>query len=158
MAEVVDMSIRIQDAKNEFARTHLYFPAAATIAQLQAYSNEYLPLLNAGIEGYITGVQVTHNLTVDHVGLGLRTTPVANSDVQEGANLLTDVANSNYNFSIRIPALLQAAFTNRSVNLGHAAIAALIAHIAAGDGTLTARNRTGDDLVVVLSGKKTFHK
>lgn len=155
MAVVDDISVKIQDAKGESTRLHIYAPTGQTFAAITAFTDQNLPLLDVITAGQIVAATLTRAIILPG---GLKAAPVANSDVQEGANMLFDVAASNYNHSIRVPALVQALFTGREVDLADLDVIAWSNDVINGLGGVAPSDRKGGDLVGLLSGKKTFHK
>lgn len=149
------ISFRINDAKGESQRTKLYTPVGATIPELQALIDLYAVELDAITMGQITAV--TAQVTMVLPG-GLKTGPVANSDIQEGANMRFDVAASNYTHSIRVPALVQSLFSGREVNIADVAVTDWATVVSDGTAAVDPTDSKGGDLLTLLSGKKTFHK
>lgn len=155
MPIVDDISIRITDAKGESQRMHVYAPTGPAFGEIVAFTDVMLPLLDAITLGAITAATVTRAITLPG---GLKGAAVANSDYNEGGNIRFDVAASNYNHSIRVPALVQTLFTGRDVNVADAAFVAWANSITNGLAPVLPSNKQGGDLLGVIDGKKTFHK
>lgn len=155
MPVVDDVSIRVTDAKAKSVRTHVYSQTGGTLAELQAFVDANLPLLDTIIEPQITAVTFTRSLVLP---AGLKAAPVADSDVEEGANMAFDVAATNYNHGVRIPGLLQSLFAGEAVDIADVDVIAWANSIINGTAGVVPSDRYGGDIVGLLSGTKTFRR
>jgi len=155
MPVVDDISIKITDAKNKSKRSHVYAQTGGTLIELQNFVDANAPLIDAIIEGQITAITFTRALVIPG---GLKGAPVANCDVEEGANMLFDVAATNYNHGIRLPSLLQTLFTGEEVDITDLDVIAWSNNIINGVAGVVPSDRYGGDVIGLLSGAKTFRR
>lgn len=153
MAVVSVLSYQITDADGNKKSLPVYVPASVTLANLQAYSDATVALLDDTIDGQITGITALVGLTTPG---GLKGTPVAGSNVQEGALLSFGIASSNYTFGMFIPAFAQENFSDASVVDEN--ITDFIAQIVTGSNSTAPTSREGLDLDAYLGGEKRFRK
>lgn len=155
MAVIDDISIKVTDAKNKSKRTHVYAQTGGTLVELQAFVDANAPLLDTIIEGQITAISFTRQLIIPGA---LKGAPLANCDVEEGANMLFDVAATNYNHGIRLPSLLQTLFTGETVDIADLDVIAWSNNIINGTAGVVPSDRYGGDVIGLLSGAKTFRR
>jgi len=149
-------SFSIRDADGDTKSLPIYLPDTLTLANLQSFVDDFSADLDAAIAGVIDSVSVTVAATLPG---GLRTTPVAGSEVERGALLSYSVEDSSYRWSYYIPTWALAGFAgNEVVNTG--VYATLITDIAsgAGSGPFEPTDNKGGDLVAFIEGKKRFRK
>lgn len=153
MALVNQLSYKIVGDQGDTKTLVFYFPAAATVAQITSFSDDMAALLNAVIDGVIEAATITLNIALPG---GLRTTPVADSDVHTGA-LLTFTANgTTFKFSHYIPTWRD--WTDDLVNLAGTGVSAFISEIEDGDGTISPSDRFANDLVTNVASTKVNRK
>lgn len=155
MPVVDDLSIRFTDEKGENARMHIYVPTGQTFVALQAFLDAFLADLDVVTDAQITAATLTRAFVIPG---GLKAAPIADSDVQEGVNLLWDVAASNYNFSNRLPAITPTYVVGRTLELANVDIIAMSNHVINGVATVLPSDRAGGDITGLIAGAKTFHK
>jgi len=92
-------------------------------------------------------------------GSGIKTSPTAGYFNERGANILMDVSGSDFNESIRIPAILSTKLAGRFVNLSDTQVTNLISFMVAGDGVVIPKTRFGLDFIGTgIRGTKSFRK
>jgi len=155
MPVVDDLSFKITDAKAKSKRTHVYAQTGGTLVELQTFVDANAPLLDVIIEGQITAISFTRQLVIPG---GLKGAPLANCDVEEGANMLFDVSATNYNHGIRLPSLLQTLFTGEEVDIADLDLIAWSNNIINGTAGVVPSDRYGGDVIGLLSGAKTFRR
>ena len=100
-----------------------------TFEHILLAANELGELLDPAIEGIVTSVNVNFSMAPGWIA---NDTPGANSDVEEGALLTFNCADTTYTHSNRIPAFLQSLFNGKVVNTASPAADNLISGILAG--------------------------
>src|SRR6187549_120220 len=151
MAVVSVLSYSIVDDDGNAKSMPLYIPASVAISAIQSFSDTLAPLLDDCIDGVINAVTLMVGLTLPG---GLKSSPVAGSNVQEGALWSFDVTASNYNFSIFVPAWAQTFFSGPQVTLEDTEPGLFATQIVSGSGGVTPTDRQGGDLVSVLTAVK----
>jgi hypothetical protein len=153
MAVVSVLSYQLTDADGNKKSLPIYVPAAATLANLQLFSDALAALLDDHTDAQITGISATVGLTTPG---GLKGTPVAESNVQEGALLSFGLAASNYSHGLFVPGWAQADFSGGEVVDEN--ITALIAQIVTGSNSVAPTSREGLDIDAYINGLKRFRK
>ena len=154
MASDVMISANILDADGDTKAAHAFLGSAAIDADINTFAAFWLPLLDAVIDGKITGASVTKPLALPG---GLKAGAVALSEVQKGANF-SFVNASRYKFGVWIPAFTPSLFTGDVVNQGGAGVAAFIAAYVTGTGGIAPTNGFGFDLTSLARATKNFRK
>lgn len=154
MALVNIISFSVRDSDGDSASIPIYVDTGMTIAEYQAFVTFFAPLLDSVLGSQIDSSTLTLNMTLPG---GLKTEPVANIENQKGGNLSFMAANSRYKHSTRLPGLLPANFSGKSV-LTTGDMDTLIQGIIAGDATVIPRDRQGNDLTALASAVKTFRR
>lgn len=155
MAVVSVLSYSIVDDDGNAKSMPIYIPSGATIANIQAFSDAMAPLLDDVIDGVIGYVTLSIGLTLPG---GLKSSPVAGSNVQEGALISFDVASSNYRHSIFVPAWAQTFFSGAQVTLEDTEPGLFATQMVSGSNSIAPSDRAGLDLTSVLDGIKRFRK
>lgn len=153
MAVVSVLSYQFTDADGNKKSLPVYVPAAATLANIQLFSDALAALLDDHTDAQITGISATVGLTTPG---GMKSVPVAGSNVQEGALLSFGLAASNYSHGLFVPGWAQADFTGPAVIAEN--IAALIAQIVTGSNSIGPVSREGLDIDAYITGQKRFRK
>lgn len=148
------ISFTVLDDDADTRTVNIFFDAAVTPAALAAYATAYEPLLDAVIDGQITGARYSVDLTL---AAGLKAAPVAQSEVQKGANF-SYLNASRYAHGIWIPAFKPTLFVGDTVNMAGAGVAAFNAAHLAGIAGTAPTNGLGFDLTSLKGTKKTFRK
>lgn len=150
------LSVQVTDADGKVKTMPLYFASTTTLAELQGYADDMLPLLDAVIDGKITQATVTLQLTL--VG-GLKGSAVDGNRVREGALLRFPADNTIYKHGIFVPSWKNTGFAGDVVlqtgayNTFQATISA-----GAGDPVIEVTDEYGNDLNAILSGERRFRK
>lgn len=148
------LSFSILDDDADRRNVNLFFDGAVTPAALAAYATAYEPLLDAVIDGQIIEASYTVILTLAG---GLKAAPVAQSEVQKGANFSYANA-SRYAHGIWVPSFKPTLFVGDTVNLAGAGVGAYnTAHITGIAGTAPT-NGLGFDLTSLKKATKNFRK
>lgn len=148
------LSFSILDDDADRRTVNIFFDAAITPAALAAFATAYEPLLDAVIDGQIIEASYTVGLVLAG---GLKAAPVAQSEVQKGANW-SYLNASRFKHGIWIPSFKPTLFVGDTVNQAGAGVAAFnAAHITGIAGTAPT-NGQGFDLTALASAKKTFRK
>lgn len=153
MAFTTVLSYSLLDSVNKRTSIRVHLPAAATVAQLQAFSDDFA----AAIDG-TTGCRVESALVT--IPITLPGTLKAGADVdtvrQIGANLNYDAANTNYSFTLRIPGILPALREGDVVLSSDALIQAVTTLLEDGDGTLSPVDEYGNDITQLNGAAMSF--
>lgn len=152
----------IVDAKNEVSTCEVNVPAAITFANVGIFAAQMALLINPIITGAITRIGVAFTVTLPG---GLRTTPVAGSDVEEGAKFQFRTA-GNFFTGLRLPTfdetLIQS--NSRAIDLEDADVAAFIDAMtdgidltgAGGTGTPQPCDKREADIVALSFAREQF--
>lgn len=155
MADLI--SVQVTDAAGNVKSIAIPVAAGLSIANIQTNVDTLLPFLDAAIDGLITKVSITKDLTVV---AGLKNT-AANNQVHEGALLSYDAAGTPYKFSLFIPSWSDAGFSGNSVdNSGvyNAFITKMDAGFGAAGGGSHPTDKYDDDLTGFTGGTRRFRK
>jgi len=159
---VFTVVLSIKDAKNEVSTTEINIPDTVSVADAKAYAKEVAKLINPLINGAIVRIGVV--LGVDLPG-GLRTTPDATSDVEEGARFQFKTAGGFYT-SCRLATFAESLIIagTRSVNIADAGVTAFVNGITSGVdvdpgigvNNIMAKDKRGDDIVSLEFAREQF--
>lgn len=157
---LVTASISVLDADGDISTTPINIPLGTlTITQLAGFLQGAATDLDAITEGKLVSINV--NLDVD-LPSGLKSAPVANSDVQESGLLTYTAANTKYVWSQIIPAFVQGKFSGKNINLADTAVTTFTNRMINGATVASALVQPSDkyenDLQSVKSGTKRFRK
>lgn len=106
------ISIEITDYTGKPKSVQLFVPTPNTIAGLQALADVTAPLLDAAVDGQITGVSATFALTIPS---GMKSSPVTGNTVREGALLSYSLEEGAGTNSTYIPSWENAGFAGNTV-------------------------------------------
>lgn len=153
------LSYAIRDADANVNSLAVNFDTTGlTLVQMQEFADIVTNALDDVTEGVIDSINLTLGLTLPG---GIDTDPVAGSNNQEGG-LILFADGGGFKEGIRVPALIQAAFSGKTITLTNTAIQAFTnlfttdVAITGGDARLT--NRYLLDYVSVVSGVKSFRR
>lgn len=76
------VSFQVLDDAGQTGNVHVFFDAGVTQAQLFGFANQFGTILDAAIDGKVTGARVTFDLTLSST---VKADPVADSTVRRGA-------------------------------------------------------------------------
>lgn len=124
------INFQIVDAKNAQSSTQVNLPISRTFEEVEAFAAAMAPLLNALTTGAITRISITRSVALPG---GLRATPDANSDVEEGARFQFRTANG-FQTALRIPTFAESKIpsTSKDVNLADTDVAAFVTAMTTG--------------------------
>lgn len=153
MALVDVVSFRLIDADGDSKTLPVYIPSGDTLANITTFAQAVGAALDDASGCLLDAISVTANIALPG---GIKSAAVAGSEVQKGALLSFDAANTNYKQSYYVPGWLDAGFSGNAVdNTGvYAAFIALLVTTAGIDAT----DRDGNDLTAYISGVKKFRK
>lgn len=152
MATII--SVGMNDAAGKRRTFPVWVQDGYTVAQLQTFINNFVPLLDAVIGAQILDVSVGYTMTVPG---GLKGSPDAGSEVRQGALLSYDATGTPYRFSLFVPTWDEAGYTADVVN-NTGAYATFITNLLNGDGTVLPCDKYDNDLSAYLGGEQTFRK
>jgi hypothetical protein len=129
-----------------------------TIAEIIGYHDAYVAAVDDTTDGVVIGSAVTLNPALPG---GIKTDPVAGSDVQEGG-LLSFLLTTGYSESIRIPAFKQSLFGADGQSIANEGVVAALTDLLLGEVAdpldHSASDRNGIAFASFVSGKKSFRK
>jgi hypothetical protein len=159
MATVTNISYSFQDADGNRATTIISLPSTTLFADLTDFASDAAILLDAVSDAVITDIAITYTVALPG---GIKTDPVANSNVQESALFTLNAANTVYKAGIRVPALVQAMFTGREVDTTDADITALVNALVSGltenGNNVSPTDKFANDLTGLSKAVKVFRK
>lgn len=157
MALVDFISLSIVDGSGDVKALPIYFPAGMTLANVQAGASALATALNDAIDGKIAAITYTKNLTVPG---GLNAGGAG--DIQRGALLSFNAANTVYKHGMFVPTVKDSLFTGDTPITDTGALATFISDVIAGMGTggseLIPSDRYANDLTALASATKRFRK
>lgn len=152
------LSVGLLDDAGATKRANIFLPSTMTLAQIQGWSDVYVPLLNDVVDGAPTDAQVTFALTLPG---GLRTTPVADSTVRRGADF-TFANASRYKWPAYIPAWSLTYIDGGNIDIVSTPVSdflsAYTAGLVVGGTTYQPLNGSGFDLTALSKAKEAFRK
>lgn len=154
-------SLTLRDAKGDKANVVVPFnESGVAIADIIEGGQDLVGLVDPITECVVESVRVS--LNIDLPGTGEKTDPVAGSDVQEGANFGFSAAGTDYRHTIRIPGILEALQSGKSITIvGNDAetfVDAIVDGYATTGDTILPTDSYGNDLDGVITAVKTFRK
>lgn len=152
----VSVLFTIRDAKDARSLVEFYLPDATTIADAQTWITAAAPLLNALITGAIERVGVCLSAALPG---GLRASPLANSDVEEGAKFIFN-STGGYQTSVRIPTFDETHMVAGSTQVDTTAgpVASFVAGMTAGLSLIEPTDYRGADIVSLRSARESFQR
>lgn len=154
MAQDLLYSVRVDDAAGRSRRHTVNLPSTMSIANVTTFSDAYLVLLDAIMDGLVT--EATVKLPVALVG-GLKGAAIANGDVRIGA-LFSLINPSGKLKDVWVPNFTPSKFTGDLVNQAATGLAAYIAGLVSGAGGFSPTNGYGDDLTALDHAIKSIRK
>lgn len=164
MARVL-ISATIRDAKtlatarvrNKQVSSEFINDTAMTLADITAHHDEFIQKLDDVTDGVIESSSIT---IYPALPAGLKASPVAGSDVQEGASLSFAVTGSNYSEAFRVPAIKSTLLGADGQSVPNAGDMATFITFLTGGGTSAhpAVDKAGVDIAAFIAGKKSFRK
>lgn len=149
----------IRDAKNETSTMEVNIPESFNIGVVVEFAGDLALLINEIITGAITRIGIAFIMNLPG---GLRVTPLANSDVEEGARFQF-LTSGGFNTSMRVPTFLETliASDSRQVDTADTDVAAFVTAITAGIAetgptTVTPADKRDEDIVSLVSALEQF--
>lgn len=155
MANTNLLSLRITDDADKSGAVNVFLPSAATLAQIQAYSDAFAAALDAITAGKITAATVALNLTLPG---GLKANPITDRLLQFGSNWAFDAANTPYRWTMHVPAVDLGIVVGGEIDTAPAYVTTFVNSIVTGDGTLAPQDPYGNDLTALLGAVVSFRK
>ena len=106
MALGFELFVRIRDEDGDSSTMTLKFPDSLTVTDILDYAGDFLPLLDAVIDGRIEAAGVCAAVTLPG---GLKASPINNCDVQHGCQFLFRAG--GYPVRLRVPTFKPTLFT-----------------------------------------------
>ena len=155
-----NVSIRVEDADGDSQTFVVPVPRGTlTLAQITSYAQQLVSLIDDIISGQITGISVCIGIELPG---GIKSSPLAFSEVQKGANLSFAATGTVYRHTIRIPSVQPALFIGDALDVEDTAvalvIAALVSGLSAGGTTVQPSNFYEMDISGLLDAQKSFRK
>lgn len=158
MADPIIISLRLVDDASRQASFPIYVPSTATLAQIQTTAEGYAELLDAASGCAVQAVGFV-TLPLDLSGATLKGTPVADSNIGDGYNLVFNVDGSAYTYAVRLPypirTLVESGVLTVSAGAAKDLIDALIAGI---DTDPDPTDESGRDITAFLRRKYSNRK
>jgi len=155
----VIVSVRIADSDGEIFSMPLYGTAAdtVTLAQIVTAVAAIVTDLDAVLDGKIVKLGACIDVTLPG---GLKTDPVAGSEIERTALIRVDNPDSPRGWSIDLPAFAYDKFNTgtNQVNMADTDVAALASNFSVNAGNIVWTDPYGNVLGDLLSGAKTFRK
>lgn len=155
LANTTQVSIGLVDYKGDVGRVVVHFPDNVTMAELQ----NWISMAGVGLDT-LSGAKVTSATVTLPLPLGFtpKADPLANHDLEKGANMAYDAQNTPYRHTIRVPAIADAALVGDVVDENHGGADMWNNLIVSGDGIIQPSDRYGNDLTSFMGGVVTFRK
>lgn len=156
----VELFYRIRDSKNKSGTSTQSFPIAADIAVLQDYARGMGQFIDAVIRGQIVAAGISLVIDIATIA-GIKTAPLANSDVEEGADFTFNVSGGG-NTGFRLPTFDEAFIVDGTniVDTADPAVNDLIARVIAGRTlgviNVSPSNIYGSDITALDSAIESF--
>lgn len=153
----IKIQYSVLDDKGLIARTLVHVPSGTSLANAGVFAGDLAGAIDALIHGQIVSVDIC--IPFDFSGLGLKTAPDANSDVEEGA-LFGFVDALGLTYRQRLPTFSEAFIlaNSRNVDLANAAVQAYTDGIITGFSTVAPTTQSGSDLTALRDAKEQFVK
>lgn len=149
-----------RDAKGETGRNEISFPVAVDIGVLQAFLSSTALLIDAVTRCQIINAGIGLEINLAAIG-GLKTAPIAGSDVEEGA-VFTFGTSADSLTRFRIPGFDETFVddTSRAVDIAATAVDALVDRITAGHTVgltnVSPSDQYGNDVTSLYSARESF--
>jgi len=159
MANPDILSIEITDAEGVTASSPIYLnvPSTVTVADLTTLAGEYMTLLDAIIDGQITGATY-HIVPAAGAFTGLKSAPVAGSNVESTGLFNFSQTGIKYKFGIDVPSIANSKIVGGRVNLSDSDVAAWMGFMTTVHLTVTVVSKFVLTLVALIDALRTFRK
>lgn len=152
----------IKDGKGKVATTELNLPSTVTLTNWTVFAGQMALLINDIITGAITRIGLVASVTLP---VGLRATPGANSDVEEGARFQYKTTNGFFT-AMRLPTFDEQFVLpgTATVDIADTDVAAYVTAMTGGidltgvggTGTVAPVDSRNEDIVTLDSAKEQF--
>lgn len=156
MAVAWDLQFTIRDAKAQISRMKIHVPSTSTIANISAYVSAIAADLDAITDGLLVSAEV--NVKIALPG-GLKTAPVAGSDVESGA-LFSFRDTLGLTSRTRVPTFKQSmvSATSRAVDTANSFVTNFVNKMVIGANSILPCSRVESDLTSLISAKEQYVK
>lgn len=148
------LSITTIDVDGRSRTDTLFFPPAATLADIQTYATGYIPILDDAVGGVIDSAQVTLNLALPGPLKGAAVAGVDNRI----AGLITFDNGSRFKYGHYFRGLLPGLFAGDNVDMADILVVALVNALQTGIAGVAPSNGYGFDVGAPVSNKKSLLK
>lgn len=153
---VVDViTISGQDHKGDVGRMTYYVPSGQSVGDITLQAQAMAVLLDGVTGMLLTGITLTLGLALPG---GLKGTATTLQDVEKGANVGFDAANTAYRQTIRIPAINESLVSGEVFNIASGAGLAFVTGVINGVSPVLPSDKYGNDITGALEGIVTFRK
>lgn len=150
------VSYTIRDSDGDKKQAQVYFdPGAATLAQILTWVTAVGDLVDSLTAGVIESVNLS---LTPNIAAGWKDTPAETTDIQRGALLSFDVADTTYRHSTFIPAAISTVFVGDTVDLSNAAVEAFVDYVKTTTNGIHGSDKYANDIIDVIEGVKSFRK
>lgn len=148
------LSIKTIDEAGRARTDTIFFPPAATLAEIQTFATGYIPILDDAVGGIVDSATVTLNLALPGP---LKGAAVVNVD-NRVAGLITFDNGSRFKHGHYFRGLLPGLFTADEVDMADILVIALVNALQTGIAGVTPSNGYGFDIGAPVSSKKSLLK
>jgi len=152
------LSVGLLDDAGATKRNPVFLPGSMTLAQVQGWSDLFMPFLDGVTDGKITDAQVTFQLTLPG---GLKSAPVTDSTVRRGADLTFETP-SRYKWPLYVPSWSLTYITSGDIDTAPTPVSdflsAYIDGLVFSSVTYQPLNGSGFDLTALSKSKEAFRK
>jgi hypothetical protein len=148
------IGISIKDSKGLIGTTLVNIPTATTAANGITFAQNLAALVDAVIGGQIVGLSLCYGVSLPG---GIKATPNANQDVEEGARFSFNTA-ANHKTSLRLPTFLETLILSgtKQVDLEDLDVDAFVDAMTAGLGGILPCDSRDEDVATVASAREQF--
>ena len=151
------VSVKVLDSLGVTISVPYYFnfDDASALTDLQTYIDGFLPDLDAVTDGQIVSTEIVLGMVLPG---GLKSAPVASSEVEKGGLFNFSQVGSPYKFGSLVPAMKATLIVNGKINLTAAAVTTWLANFTAVGGTASAVSTAIRALGVLKDALVVFRK
>lgn len=153
MADDVLISYQMKGTNGKPKVVPVWFASTLTLADALAYSQAFVPVVEAVSDAYVAAANVTFSLNIAGQSAGAPSGP---QWTHYGARLLHDTT-GRYSHGTWIPAFKPAFLADNDV-ITHLTVTALEAALRVGLGGIAPTDGHGEDLTAYLGGKRAYRK
>jgi hypothetical protein len=153
MALVDVVSFRLIDADGDSKTLPVYIPSGDTLANITTFAQAMGAAIDDASGCLLDAISVTVNVALPG---GIKGAATAGSEVQKGALLSFDAADTNYKQSYYVPGWNDAGFSGNAVNA--TGVYDTLIDLFVTTAGIDATDRDGNDLTAYIAGVKKFRK